>query len=276
MDWGTVAILAAVTLLDGVRRVPAGALVLRRVLAGQWTVADREAEPGLRLVSSWSSFTLPLIIPSGGIADAGALGKQAHDSLDARLARVRRVIGFLRLLGAAVVLSIVVGVPTAVARFDIWGLGASLGAVMLLSLVTAIVVARALRSSGRSWRRAVRVAAPLLYPFSAPRAAELVLGHAVAGAAPLMVARSLLGAPAFASWVRPQAYDAMQSGAPTRDTRGLVALVGRSDLAQIVGTPPAHCGTGERYCARCARVYRADTTSCPECKGLPLVANSTG
>jgi hypothetical protein len=276
MDWSTAAILAAVTLLDGVRRVPAGALVLRRVLAGQWTVADREAEPGLRLVSSWSSFTLPLVIRSGGIPDTDILGEQGHDSLEARLARVRRIIGTLRVLGALVLLAIVFGVPIAVVRFDVWGLVASLAMVMLLSMVTTIVVAWTMRRSGRSWRRAARIAAPILYPFSTPRAAELVLGDAVAGAAPLMVARSLLGDAAFASWVRPHAYDAMQGGARTQDRRGLVALVGRSGLAQIVATPPANCGTGERYCARCARVYRAETTTCPECEGLPLVAHSPG
>jgi hypothetical protein len=230
----------------------------------------------LRLVSSWSSFTLPLIIPSGGIPDADTPGEPTGESLEARLVRARRVIALLRLLGAAVVLSIVLGVPAAIARFDAWGLAASLAAVMLLSTVTAFVVACVMRSSGRSWRRAMRIAAPLLYPFSAPRAAELVLGYAVAGAAPLMVARSLLGAAAFAAWVRPHAFDAMQGGALTQDPRGLVALVGRSGLAKIVETPPAHCATGERYCARCARVYRADTRTCPECQGLPLVAHSTG
>ena len=116
MDWSTVVILAAVTLLDGVRRVPAGALVLRQVLAGRWTVADREAEPGLRLVSAWSSFTLPLIIPSGGVSGADAPGDHAHTSLDDRLARARGVVGFLRLLGASIVLAIVLGVPAAVAH----------------------------------------------------------------------------------------------------------------------------------------------------------------
>lgn len=276
MDWSTVVILAVVTLLDGVRRVPAGALVLRRVLAGQWNVADHETQPGLRLVSWWNPFTLPVIIPSGGVPDVDTLREQTDDSLDARVARVHRVIGLLRALGAAVVIAIVLGVPAAVARFDAWGLAASLAAVMLLSIVTAIVVACAMRSRGRSWRRAMRIAAPLLYPFSAPRAAELVLGHTVAGAAPLMVARSLLGAAAFASWVRPRAYDALQGGALMQDPGGLVASVGQSGLAQIVATPPAHCGTGERYCARCARVYRADIATCPECHGLPLVAHSTG
>jgi hypothetical protein len=275
MDWSTVVILAAVTLLDGVRRVPEGALVLRRVLMGEWAVVDREAEPGLRLVSSWSSFTLPLIIPSGGIPDADTPRESTDDALDARLVRARRVMALLRLLGAAVVLSIILGVPAAIARFDAWGLAASLAAVMFLSTVTAIVVACTMRSSGRSWRRAMRIAAPLLYPFSAPRAAELVLGYAVAGTAPLMVARSLLGATAFAAWVRPHAYDAMQGGALTQDPRGLVALIGQSGLAKIVGTPPALCATGERYCPRCARVYRADTTACPECQELPLVAHST-
>jgi hypothetical protein len=276
MDWSTVVILAAVTLLDGVRRVPAGALVVRRVLVGQWSIADSDTLPGLRLVAWWNPFSLPLIIPVGGIVDGDAFPEGSDESVAAGLARTRRTIGFLRMLGAVVVLAIVFGIPASIARFDAWGLVVSLAAVMIVSLVTATIVASAIRRAGWSWRRAMRIAAPLLYPFTTPRAAELVLSHAVSGAAPLMVARQLLGDTRFAAWVRPQAYDAMQGDILAQDPRGLVALVGQSGLAQIVRTPPAHCGTGERYCARCARVYRAETTTCPECRGVPLVAHSAG
>lgn len=276
MDWSTVVILAAVTLLDSVRRVPAGALVVRRVLTGQWSIADSDTQPGLRLVAWWNPFSVPLIIPAGGLVAGDASPEPSAGSLAARLVRARRVTGLLRMLGVVILLAIVLGIPASIARFDAWGLVASLAAVMLLALVIATIVATAMRRAGRSWRRAMRIAAPLLYPFTAPRAAELVLCHAVAGAAPLMVARELLGDTRFAAWVRPQAYDAMQGDSLAPDPRGLVALVGQSGLAQIVRTPPAHCGTGERYCARCARVYRAETRTCPECRGVPLVAYSAG
>jgi hypothetical protein len=274
MDWSTVVILAVVTCLDGVRRVPARALVLRRLLGGPWIVTDRETEPGLRLVSWWSPFSLALVIPIGGVLDPDATADQTQHGLEIRLASAQRVVGALRVLGALVIVGIVFGVPAAIARFDAWGLAGSLGVVMLVSALSAAVVAIVMQRAGRPWRQAMRIGAPLLYPFTAPRAAETVLLHAVAGAAPLMVARQLLGPERFAAWVRPHAYDALR-GAGSWDSGALVALVGRSDLAQIVRTAPAHCATGERFCPRCARVYRAETAVCADCQGLPLTAYDT-
>jgi hypothetical protein len=272
MDWSTVVILAAVTWLDGVRRVPPDALVLRRVFGGRWTVAD-PADVGrtFRLVSWWSPVTLPLVIPSGGIPEADSPTGARTETLAARLERSGRVVGALRVLGALVVAGIVLGIPAAVALFGAWGFAAALGAVLLLGVAMAAVVAGAVRGVGRSWRRAARIGAPLLYPFTAPRAAELVLQHAVAGEPPLMVARQLLGPDGFAAWVRPQAYDALRANAGARDASALMTLVGHSGLAAIVHAVPAQCEAGECYCPRCARVYRAGTVACAECGGPRLI-----
>src|SRR5687767_11497229 len=120
MDWSTVVILAAITWLDGVRRVPSDALVLRRVLGGQWTVADSAVGRTFRLVSWWSPVTLPLVIPSGGIPEADTPTGARSETLAVRLERSRRVVGALRVLGALVIAGIALGIPAAVARFGAW------------------------------------------------------------------------------------------------------------------------------------------------------------
>lgn len=272
MDWSTVVILAAVTLLEGVRRVPADALVLRRVLGGQWTVADLgdDGRPW-RLVSWWSPFTLALVVPSGGFPDSDATNEQTDEALGAHLTRARRVVGTLRLLGALIIVGIVFGIPAAIGRFGAWGFVAALSVVMLLTVATAIVVACAMRVRGRGWWRRVRIGAGLLWPFSAPRGAELMIERAVAGAPPLMVARQLLDPASFAAWVRPRAYDALRAHGGSHETASLLTVVGQPDLRAIVHAAPAHCGSGEAYCPRCARVYRAGVATCAECQGLHLV-----
>jgi hypothetical protein len=273
MDWSTVVILAFVTWLDGMRRVPDGALVLRRALIGRWIVDERSNDDSsFRLVAWWSPFSLALTIPVGGVPDADASNALTEEALDARLKRVRGVVGVLRLLGGLIIVGIVIGFVAAVARFGAWGFVAVLGAVLFLTWTVFFVTMCAMRASGRRWRRAARIAAPLLWPFTAPRAAELILERAIAGAPPLLVARRLLGAASFAVWVRPQAYDTLRGNAGPADSASLLALVGRPDLAAIVHSTPTQCATGERYCPRCGRVYRATIASCAECEGLHLVS----
>lgn len=273
MDWDVVLVLAAITWLEGVRRVPADALVLRRVLGGAWSAAGADDRGrAWHVVAWWSPLTLALVLPAAGIPDAEVSG--GH--FVARLARVRRTIVVLRVLGAAVLLAIVFGVPVAVARFGTWGFAAGLAGVLLLALVTALVATRGARVLRYRWRRALRIGSSLVWPFSSPRAAEVLLERAVAGAPPLLVARHLLGEAGFAAWVRPQAYDALSHNRSADATAAvLLDLLGRPALAAIVEARPSGCGPGDSFCARCARTYRAGTTMCVECGvglGAPAVA----
>jgi hypothetical protein len=272
MDWSTALVLAAITWLDGIRPVQADALVLRRVLGGPWTVATpADAGRTWRLVAWWSPFTLGLVIPPGGTAGVDAAAEGTDEAIATRIAHCRRILVALRALGMVGLAVLVVGLPAAAARFGAWGFVAALGAVLLLSVATSITTLRALTRLGCGWHDAARTAAPLLWPFSAPHAYEVVLAHAVAGAPPLLVARRLLGVAGFGSWIRPQAYDALRGDVRSSDATTLATLIGPSDLAAIVSSPPAHCGAGECYCRRCARVYRAGTDACAECGGLRLV-----
>jgi hypothetical protein len=272
MDWGVVVALAVVTCLEGVRRVPADALVLRRVLGGGWTVSEPlDFAHTWRLVAWWSPITLAVVLPSGGIVRSGAPRDASPDRLDARFAGCRRAVFTLRVLGTLVLLTIVIGVPTATSQFGTWGFATAVSVALLLSLLTTLRTLRALRELPIDWRSAARVAAPLLWPFTAPRGAEIVLEHAVAGAPPLAVARRLLGDAAFATWVRPQAYDAL-TASTTTDGLGsaLLTLVGRPALSAIVQLAPPSCGSGEGYCARCGRVYRSGTALCADCRDVSL------
>jgi len=272
MDWGAVFALAVVTWLDGVRRVPADALVLRRVLGASWAIADPvDSGRTWRLVAWWSPLTLALVVPAGGIVCGEDEPERTPDAVDARVAACARTVVVLRVLGASVLLAIVGGVPAATARFGTWGFVAVIAGALFLSFLTSLVAMRAVRRLRFGWRRAGRVAAPLLWPFAAPRAAELVLEHAVAGAPPLAVARLFLGDAEFTSWVRPRAYDALTAGTAADGlSAALLSLVGRSALAAIVGNAPAGCESNERYCARCGRVYRSGTALCADCRTVSL------
>lgn len=277
MDWDVVVILAAVTWLDGVRRVPAGALVLRRMLGDRWSAADAPGTGGRQLVAWWSPFTLALVVPPGGIATDGRLRNAAGHGVEDRVARLRRTAPALRALGAAVLAGIVIGIPAAVARAGGWGFVAAVSGVLFLSLTTAVVATYAVRRLGCSWRQAARVTAPLLSPFTAPRAAELALEHAVAGAPPIVVARGLLDATSFAAWIRPRAYDALSAGGGAGDDAAeLLAVVERSRLAAIMQTPPSHCEPGDCWCLRCGRAYRPGTPVCADCEGVPLAPTAAG
>jgi hypothetical protein len=276
MDWSAVLALATVTLLEGVRRVPADAFVLRRVLGGAWTIAEPlDFGRTWHLVAWWSPLTLALVVPPGGIVRSGAPADAAPEALGARLARCERAVVTLRVLGALMLLVIAVGVPAGTSRFGTWGFATAVVAALLLGVVTALCAIRALRNLHVDWMCVARVTAPLLWPFTAPRAAEVVLEHAVAGAPPLAIARRLLGEAGFATWARPRAYDAL-SGETTADRVGgaLLAVVGRPGLAAIVQNAPEGCGSKERYCARCGRVYRWDTTLCADCRDVSLSSPS--
>ncbi len=272
MDWGAVLALAAITWLEGLRRVPPDALVLRRVLGARWSVAEPvDFGRTWRLVTWWSPLTLALVVPPGGIVRGEASADRAGDALAGRLDACRHTLAALRILGALVLTTVVAGVPAAVGRYGAWGFVAAVVAALLLSLLTAIIAIRGVRRLRVSRWHAVRVGMPLLWPFAAPRAAVLLTEHANAGAPPLAIARRLLGADDFAAWVRPRAFDALSS-TPTADGLGaaLLSLIGRPALDAIVQTSPPGCASGERYCARCGRVYRASTARCADCGDVAL------
>jgi hypothetical protein len=103
------------------------------------------------------------------------------------------------------------------------------------------------------------------------RAVEVVLERAIAHTPQLFVAQHFLRPSRFAAWIRPRAYDVLHAPASTLtswDSTDLVALLDRSMLADVVGTPPDGYEPDDLYCPRCARLYRAGAVHCVECDGF--------
>src|SRR5829696_6614257 len=107
LDWSTVLVLAAVTVLEGFRRVSSGATIVSRVLNGAWVCQREASSSGVRLVSWGSPFVLHLLVPP---TDPGT----APRDLRRRWRRIRRWVPLLRALAALQWLLLVLGIPLAV------------------------------------------------------------------------------------------------------------------------------------------------------------------
>jgi hypothetical protein len=257
VDWSTVGVLALVVLLDGLRKVPAEALILRSVLGGPWYPVESSGIRPWRIVSLWPPISRHIILsrveptgPSDVVGRLRALGWTAP---------ALTILGWLS-LGA-----LVLGIPIAAARFGGWGLVGGAAITELVAVVSAAVAFSALRRLHLPRSAAARRAAGLLSPFAAPRAGEMVLEAAVEGLLPMAVLRALLSHVAFDAWLRPRAYDAMQ-GNPDPMLRADLA---REPLAAVVGArPPGVLGL---YCPRCGHSYRDGAATCQGCDGVGLV-----
>lgn len=273
MDWTTSAVLAALLWADGIRRVPAGALIVRRVLAGPWRVQDVADASGPRAVGWWPPLSLALVLTEPSAERTGGI------DLRARMRTVGLPLRVLRVLGCAVVAGLVFGVPFAARHHGAFGLAIAASVLLLLGLGCATTTAVALRRLGLPRSAALRASVPLVWPFSGPSAAERVLAHAVSGAAPIRVVEHLLRPEDFAHWMRPLAHDVLNGatprvGAATLDGDALLRAFDAKTLAAFVDTPPPHLGNGNGYCARCGAEYRPDVRACAECEGVTLSSPS--
>ena len=259
VDWSTVGVLALVVLLDGLRKVPTEALILRSVLGGPWyPVESSRIRPGWRIVSLWPPISRHIVLsrqvtsphPPDVVGRLHALGWAAPALTG---------LGWLS-LGA-----LVLGVPIAAARFGGWGLVGGAAIAELVAVVSAVIAFSALRRLHFPRSAAARRAAVLLSPFAAPRAGELVLEAVVEDLQPVAVLRALLPDAAFDAWLRPRAYDAMQ-GSPDPMLRADLA---REPLAVVVSARPP--GVSGLYCPRCGQSYRDGAAACAGCDGVGLV-----
>jgi hypothetical protein len=252
-DWTTFWILGGLVLWEGVRRVPAGAVVLRHAAGYAWQVAGGPHPPGWRLVSWLSPLVTHLVLVPG--PDAGRTPPK----------RLGTWMMVLRLPAAVALVALIVGVPLLTANGGFGGLLRALALAFGASTAAALVSAVGLWRMGIAPRTAIADALPLLSPFAAPRAPEVVLARALEGVAFTGVLRALLGPEAYAEWARPVAYD----GARGRADAG--ALLPAGEAAAVLGRPPAGTLAGDVYCARCGRVYLPAAAACRACEGAELV-----
>ena len=252
----TIAILALLTLIEGMRRVPAGSVVLRRVLFGLWTVERPEPAERLRLLSWWSPIVTTIVL-----APRQSYQKTSVTDLRARLdgRELYTPLFDLRVLGVVELVALVLGVPLALQRFGAIGFFAALGAVVLLCLTIFTALLFGGRKLGKRWGWAF----PFLSPFAAPRAAEALLEEALRDVAPAVVGNTLLPEDAFVGWMRP-----FVNGREVehRFLEGVNVKELRASLAQ---RPPSQNGQG-LWCPRCGATF-IHGDSCSEC-GVHLVA----
>src|SRR5688500_6363557 len=282
-DASTIAVLALVLWLDGWRRMGATDLLLVRPGFGAWAAREPWARVGpFALAGWWPPVVIPMLVPSKPPADQG--GASAPWSADfsiavargrRRLRRVGLIAGVLRALGVFLLLWIALAIPLATGRFGVYGLVRAVVQAFAISVAMVLLAMLGLRWLGMTRGASVRATLPLLSPFTAPRACEIVLAAAVRELAPLAQVAAFFGEPRFLQWIRPQAYDVLHDrsdevSGELDSVAALVAALPRPVLERAL-TAPRSEERGVRYCPRCARTYREGIPTCYECDALALV-----
>lgn len=267
VDWEIAAVFAALVLVEGLRRIPAGGLVVRAIGWTGWKpAADPEPRTRLRLVSWWPPVAPALVLPPlGGPATVSG------ETLAARVRVARRAAPWLAAGGALTLAALVLGLPLATARLGRVGFIAGAALVLALALATAASgwwTLRRLGASGTSRRGPVLA---WCSPFASGRVLEGVYQAALAGASPAQALRALAGDRVFAEWVRARAYDVVRGGLADPD---LSAAADASTLDSIVASEPPLAGGGKSWCPRCAAVWIVARDFCTDC-GVPAVGRET-
>ena len=264
-DWATTAALLAVLLAEGIRRLPAGAIVLRRTLRGNWRIVHGPtARTEWRLVSIWAPFFEHLVVQARSPAELlTAIDDDGRGEIARRLPS-RLTTASLRIAGAVALLGVAVGVPVATASFGVSGLVAALVGVFAFAAFVATAAAALLRRKLGGWGDAFVSARALASPFGAPRAAEVLLQRIVGDLPSASALQTLMRRDDLDLWLRVHAYDALESGA-------LVAGHGsRGRLEAIVAVVPQDCHPGDRFCPRCAAVFLPHMEECSDCTSVVL------
>jgi hypothetical protein len=273
-SFSTILILALVALSEGVRRLTPGAFVLRRTF-GRWSMAETlELGRELHLVAWAIPVSLPLVLPADASADRKRLGlRRLLKRLRDRARRVKLEVAILRVVGTIVLLGLVVGVPLATLRWDVYGLVLAIELLALFCVAQAIMLWNALRRSGVAPRAALATSLKALWPFTAPRAAEFVNDQVVRGVPPVAVAHELLGETRFLRELRPLVFDHVHADEPSEIASVLTQLCGADRLSAFLRERPADSGD-EPFCPRCASQYRAEVTQCVNCEGVELCSST--
>jgi hypothetical protein len=260
VDPTTVVTLAALMLLDDVRRVPQASMVLQRTLAGRWRACMIEPKP-VAILSWWSPLSTAVLLP---VMDAQMGERDRHPA--ERWRRVRWHARILAVLGAGIMIAIVAGLPILSARFGGGGFIAATAVILTLCLLTGLVGYASLVRLGKHRGAAARRALALCSPFAAPGAYGDLLQTVAVGAEPIRIAHWLMRPADFADWIRRRAWDALRGHADPE----LEAVLSRTELHAIVSRRPTRRdGSAVAICERCGATWR-EIGDCPEC-GVSLI-----
>jgi hypothetical protein len=224
---------------------------------------------------------MPLVVSTS--ASSGPRWTRDFDTATARGRRRVRRIGFFtatsRLLALLLLAWIAVGIPLMTGRFGTFGLVRGIVQAFALSFGIALTTALGLRMLGARWGGVARSTLPLLFPFTAPRAPELLIAAALRELHPLAQAAVLLGDQRFLAWIRPWSYDVLYARLAHDGHDDLITTLvhglPRALLERAVRTPPGGDPSAP-YCPRCAQSYRDDVRVCHDCEALSLVRVAPG
>jgi hypothetical protein len=262
VNWEVVAVFAALVLLEGLRRVPAGALVVRGMGPTGWRPSGTpEPRPRWRLIS-WGSPIAPALVLA---PLEGRTAVRAAD-LEVRLRVAAQAAPWLGGRAAITLLGLIVGLPLVSARFGAIGFLAGMALVLTLAIANAAAGAFTLRRLGSPRPRGQILA--WCSPFAAGRVVECVYEAALAGASQAQAVRALAGEDVFARWSRPRAYDLVITAAEDPD---LSAAADEATLSAIVAARPLEGHAGASFCPRCAATWVLSEGPCPAC-GVPLTS----
>lgn len=265
------AFLAVIALSDGLRLLPAGAIVLCHVWWRGWhvvLVTDRDSGDRPRLMTWCSPLMLPLMLSARREPPLPVARLIAR--FRARHARTRGHVLALRVGGVLTLVSLVAGIPLLTSRSGIWGLLVATAAVFLLSLGQAVVAMLGMRRAGRSRRKAAAACLRLCWPFNAPRAAEEVERQVVSDVPALVLVAELLGPDDFARFARPLLYDAVMRGLEDQEVARLRGELGASRVVALIREAPTSAD-GNAWCPRCGDSFTRTDGYCSDCVDVALV-----
>jgi hypothetical protein len=268
-------LLAAVAVADGIRALPAGAILIRHLPLVGWRLADAPEHPArLRLLSWCIPLSLPLVVDAEEELLAPGTLRRTMTRLRSRRRRVERHLVALRALGMVTLATLIAALPLLVGRSGVWGLIVGLGILLALCLAQFGIGAIALARGGASrWTAALR-AAKYLWPFTAPRAAEEVQRQVAAGVPALVLLHELLPPNEFAGIARPLVYDVLAHSQPRPGVAALMEHLGLERAHALIATAPER-GDGDAYCPRCGKEFYAGIERCSDCIGVGLVSAVT-
>lgn len=142
LDLGTSAVLALVYVAEGFRRVPAGAVVARRILWSDWSAESESAAVARwRLVSYLPPLTTAIVIPAWSGDNAAGVRDTSTATQPSRSATGWRSV-MLTISSALLMTLLILGLPAAAASRGSLGFLIALAMLFLLCAVQAVLVAR--------------------------------------------------------------------------------------------------------------------------------------
>lgn len=274
MSGGTSLLIALVLWADGsLRHIRSGSLVVEQVLEGPWRIKEVVRNERWLALARWPAVCVSVVVTDNS-------GAGVRRSLISRLQIVRMRVRILRIIGVTICMLLVLVGPWAVAHFGSVGLMVVGASTLCLDVVCATLAYSCAQTLGRSARLARRFAAPFLWPFSAPYAAERVLTIATEEAQALDAARALLSEQAYLDWLRPHAFDVVKAstlrGKPPRSGEHQLMAEFSSTmsfrrLSKVVERAPSYLTThGGNYCPRCGAEFDTSAVNCMDCDVTPL------